>query len=121
MAAVEAKASSRVHDTIGDRGHVTVTSFNCVAPITGEIAFDADHIAVEQAVARVEGVRWTFNELAVMPASSAFTRSTDLVPVGKIRRPTCVSLSSRQFFLGSPRAAGGAPSPFPASRKSDGL
>jgi osmotically-inducible protein OsmY len=83
--AIEFKASSRVRDTIGDRGHVTVTSYNRVALITGEVPFDADRIAVEQTVARVEGVRWTFNELAVMPASSAFTRSTDLVLVGKIK------------------------------------
>jgi osmotically-inducible protein OsmY len=35
-------------------------------------------------VARVEGVRSTINQLAVMPASSVSTRVNDLVLVGKI-------------------------------------
>ena len=82
---VEFTASSRVHDTIGDRGHVTVTSYNRVVLITGEVPVDADRAAVEQAVARVERVRSTINDLAVMPASAASTRINDLVLVGKIK------------------------------------
>jgi osmotically-inducible protein OsmY len=82
---VEVRASSRVHDTIGDRGRITITSYNRVVLITGEVPVDADRAAVEQAVARVEGVRSTINELAVMPASAASTRINDLVLVGKIK------------------------------------
>ena len=82
---VEFTASSRVHDTIGDRGHVTVTSYNRVVLITGEVPVDADRVAVEQAVARVEGVRSTINQLAVMPASAVSTRINDLVLLGKIK------------------------------------
>lgn len=82
---VEFKASSRVHDTIGERGHVTVTSFNRVVLITGEVQADADRAAVEQAVARVEGVRSTVNDLAVMPVAAASTRMNDLLLVGKIK------------------------------------
>ncbi|MET0542636.1 MAG: BON domain-containing protein [Variovorax sp.] len=82
---LELKASSRVRDTIGDRGRVTITSYNRVVLITGEVPVDADRAAVEQAVARVEGVRSTINELAVMPAPAASTRINDLVLVGKIK------------------------------------
>lgn len=82
---VEVKASSRVHDTIGGRGHVTISSYNRVVLITGEVPVEADRAAVEQAVSRVEGVRWTINELAVMPASTASSRFNDLVLVGKIK------------------------------------
>ena len=82
---VEFKASSRVRDTIGDRGHVTITSYNRVVLITGEVPVDADRAAVEQAVARVEGVRSTINQLAVMPASALSSRINDLVLVGKIK------------------------------------
>jgi osmotically-inducible protein OsmY len=60
--AIEFKASSRVRDTIGDRGRVTVTSYNRVALITGEVPSDADRTSVEQTVARVDGVHRTFNE-----------------------------------------------------------
>ena len=82
---VEFKASSRVHDIIGDRGHVTTTSYNRVVLITGEVPADADSAAVEQAVARVEGVRSIINQLAVMPPSALSTRMNDLVLVGKIK------------------------------------
>ena len=82
---VEVKASSRVRDTIGDRGHVTVTSYNRVVLITGEVPADADRAAVEQAVARVERVRSTINDLAVMPASAVSNRLNDLMLVGKIK------------------------------------
>jgi len=82
---VEYKASSRVHDAIGDRGRVTITSYNRVVLITGEVPVEADRAAVEQAVARVEGVRSTINELAVMPASAVSTRMNDLLLVGKIK------------------------------------
>ena len=82
---LEVKASSRVHETIGDRGHSTVTSYNRVVLITGEVPVDADRAAVEQAVARVEGVRSTINDLAVMPASAVSTRMNDLLLVGKIK------------------------------------
>jgi osmotically-inducible protein OsmY len=80
---VEFKASSRVHDAIGDRGHVTITSYNREVLITGEVPVDADRAAVEQAVAWVEGVRSIINELAVMPASAVSTRIKDLVLAGE--------------------------------------
>jgi osmotically-inducible protein OsmY len=82
---VEFKASSVVQETIGNRGHVTVTSYSRVVLISGEVPSEADRAAVEQAVARVQGVRATFNELAVMPAASAASRMNDLLLVGKIK------------------------------------
>jgi osmotically-inducible protein OsmY len=82
---VEVKASSRVHDIIGDRGNIAITSYNRVVLITGEVPVDADRAAVEQAVAHVEGVRSTINELAVMPASAVSTRINDLVLVAEIK------------------------------------
>jgi osmotically-inducible protein OsmY len=82
---VEFTASGRVHDVIGDRGHVTVTSYNRVVLITGEVPTDADRVAVEQAVARMEGVRSIVNQLAVMPVSAVSTRLNDLMLLGKIK------------------------------------
>jgi osmotically-inducible protein OsmY len=82
---VEFTASSRVHDAIGDRGHVTVTSYNHVVLITGEVPTDADRADVEQAVTRVEGVRAIVNQLAVMPPSAVSTRMNDLMLLGKIK------------------------------------
>jgi osmotically-inducible protein OsmY len=82
---IELKAKGRVGDIVGDRGHVTLVSYNKVVLISGEVPTDADKAAVEQAVARVEGVRYTLNELAVGPSSSLTTRSNDVMLVGKVK------------------------------------
>jgi osmotically-inducible protein OsmY len=83
--AIELKAMNRVHDVIGDRGHVSVTSYNRVALITGEVPAEEDRSAVEQAVQRVENVKSTINELAVMGASSLTSRSNDTILTSKVK------------------------------------
>jgi osmotically-inducible protein OsmY len=82
---IELKAASRVRDTAGDRGHVNVTSYNRTVLITGEVGSDADRLAVEKAVAGVESVRATVNELAVMGNSSMTVRSNDTVLTSKVK------------------------------------
>jgi len=82
---IEIKASSRVRDVLGDRGHVNVTSYNKVLLITGEVPSEADRTAVEQAVARVEQVRSTVNELGVMGNSSLTSRSNDTILSSKVK------------------------------------
>ena len=83
--AIESKASSRVKEMLGDRGHVSVTSYNRTVLLTGEVPTEADRTAVEQAVQRIENVRSTVNELAVMPPSSMSTRSNDSFLTGKVK------------------------------------
>jgi osmotically-inducible protein OsmY len=82
---IESKASSHIHDLVGDRAHVNVTSYNRAVLLTGEAATDADRAAIEQAVQRVENVRSTVNELAVMLPSSLSTRSNDSYLTGKVK------------------------------------
>ncbi|HEY2978605.1 MAG TPA: BON domain-containing protein [Burkholderiaceae bacterium] len=82
---IESKASSRVRELVGDRGHVVVTSYNRTVLLTGEVPTEADRTAVEQAVQRIENVRSTVNELAVMPPSSLSTRSNDSFLTGKVK------------------------------------
>ena len=74
---IELKASTRVSETLGDRGHVNVTSYNRTALITGEVPTEADRLAVEKAIGGIEQVRGVVNELAVMGNSSLTTRSND--------------------------------------------
>jgi osmotically-inducible protein OsmY len=83
--AIELKAISRVRDAIADRGHVNVTSYNRTVLITGEVPNDADRAAVEQAIARIENVRATANELAVAGASSMTSRSSDSILTSKVK------------------------------------
>jgi osmotically-inducible protein OsmY len=82
---IELRASNRVREAIGDRGHINVTSYNRQVLITGEVQNEADKTAVEQAVARIESVRTVVNELAIMGPSSLTARSNDAILTGKVK------------------------------------
>jgi osmotically-inducible protein OsmY len=82
---IELKSLTRVREVLGDRGHVNVTSFNRMALITGEVPAEADRTAVEQAIARIENVRSTVNDLAVMGPSSLTARSNDTILTSKVK------------------------------------
>jgi len=83
--AIELKSINRVRDVVGDRGHVSATSYNRVVLITGEVQTDADKTAVEQAVQKVENVKSTVNELDVMGTSSLTSRSNDTILTSKVK------------------------------------
>lgn len=86
---IEFKSGNRLREVLGDRGRVSTTSYNRLVLLTGEVANDADKTAAEQAVARVENVRATVNELTVLGsgafASSLANRSNDLILSGKVK------------------------------------
>jgi osmotically-inducible protein OsmY len=82
---IEIKARGRVREAIGDRGNVSVTSYNRLVLITGEVPSEADRSAVEQAVGRVENVKSVVNELAVMGNSSLTSRSNDAILSSKVK------------------------------------
>lgn len=83
--AIELKAMNRIREVVGERGHVSATSYNRMVLITGEVTAEADKAAVEQAVQRVENVRSTVNELQVMGASSLTSRSNDAILTSKVK------------------------------------
>ena len=83
--AIELKALTRIRDTVGDRGHVNATSYNRMVLLTGEVASEADRTALEQAITRIENVRSTVNELAVMGSSSLTARSNDTILTSKVK------------------------------------
>jgi osmotically-inducible protein OsmY len=82
---IELKAMNRVRDAIGDRGHVSVTSYNRAVLITGEVPADADKATVEQAVQRVQNIRSIVNELGVMGSTSLTSRSNDALLSSKVK------------------------------------
>ena len=82
---IELKASRRVSETIGDRGHVSVTSYNRLVLITGEVPTEADKTSVEQAIARIDNVKTVVNELLVGAPSSFSTRSSDTLITSKVK------------------------------------
>jgi osmotically-inducible protein OsmY len=83
--AIEIKAINRVAQAVGSRGHVNVTSYNRTVLITGEVRSEDDRVAVERALAGIENVRGTVNELAVMGASSLTSRTSDGLITSKVK------------------------------------
>ncbi|MDO9285082.1 MAG: BON domain-containing protein [Aquabacterium sp.] len=82
---IELKAIARLRDALGDRGHISITSYNRTALLTGEVPTEADRSAAEQAITRIENVRATVNELAVMGNSSLTARSSDAIITSKVK------------------------------------
>lgn len=83
--AIELKAMNRIREALGDRAHVSVTSYNRTALITGEVPSEADKASVEEAVQRVANVRATVNELELMGNSSITSRSNDIILSSKVK------------------------------------
>jgi osmotically-inducible protein OsmY len=83
---IELKSIKRINDAMGDRGYVSVTSYNRVVLLTGQVPTDADKATVEQAVSRIEGVRSIVNELALTPNVATFiNHSNDTLITSKVR------------------------------------
>lgn len=82
---IELKGAARVKEAIGERGRVSLTSFNRTVLLTGEVPTEADKAAVDAAVSKLENVRSLLNELAVGPATSLVDRSNDALITSKVK------------------------------------
>lgn len=82
---IEMRTASRIRETLGDRVHVNVTSYNRQVLLTGEVPTAADGQKVEQIAQGVDNVRSVVNDLGVMPASSLTQRSRDAFISTKVR------------------------------------
>jgi osmotically-inducible protein OsmY len=82
---IELRANNRIRETVLERAHVNVTSYNRQVLLTGEVPTEADKQRVQEAVSRVENVRSIVNELGVMPNSSLGQRSSDSLVTGRVK------------------------------------
>jgi osmotically-inducible protein OsmY len=82
---IELRAQSRLRENLGDRAHVNVTSYNRQVLLTGEVPNAQDRQLAEQLVTKVENVRGTVNELAVLGNTTLSQRSTDVLVTGRVR------------------------------------
>lgn len=73
---IEQSAASRLRDVVKDGNRASVTSFNRLALITGEVRNAAEKAEIERAVSGVENVRAVINELEVVPFVSSITQRT---------------------------------------------
>lgn len=81
---IEVRASARVRE-LATLGRVTVTSYNRMVLLTGEVPGPGERQAVEQAIAKVENVKSVLNELGVGPNSPLASRTTDTFIEGKVK------------------------------------
>ena len=81
---IELRAGSRIRE-LATLGQVSVTSFNRLVLLTGEVPGAAERVAAEQAVAKVDGVRSVVNEIVVAPNSAFSSRSADSVLSTKVK------------------------------------
>ncbi|WP_439115553.1 BON domain-containing protein [Hydrogenophaga sp.] len=82
---IELRAANRLREQIGQRGNVSVTSYNRQVLLTGEVASEQDKALAETVVAGVENVRSIVNELGVLGASSLTQRSSDTLVTGRVK------------------------------------
>ena len=82
---IELRGTSRIRSSLGERGHVNLTSYNRQVLLTGEVPTAQDKQLVEQIVSRVENVTTVVNELAVTGNSSLSQRAADTLVTGRVK------------------------------------
>ncbi len=83
---IEIRASSRLKEKFGERGHFNVTSFNRRVLLTGEVAGEADKLASEQLVFGVDNVKMVVNELTIASMTSTLQqRANDTYITGLVK------------------------------------
>jgi osmotically-inducible protein OsmY len=82
---IELRAGRRISDTIGDRGSVSVTSYNRIVLLTGSVPTEADKAAVARVVSAIDNVRSVVDEVSVGPAASFGDRSKDTLLTSKVK------------------------------------
>jgi osmotically-inducible protein OsmY len=73
---IELRAASRIRE-LATLGQVSVTSYNRMVLLTGEVPGAPERAAVEAAVTKVENVRAVVNEIVVAPNSAFSSRAED--------------------------------------------
>ncbi len=82
---IELRGTSRIRESLGERGHVNVTSYNRQVLVTGEVSAAQDKQLVEQIMSKVDNVRSIVNELGVMENTTLLQRSSDTLVTGKVK------------------------------------
>jgi osmotically-inducible protein OsmY len=95
---IELRGSARVRDALGERAHVTITSYNRQVLISGEVVNERDKQIVEGLLEKLENVKTVVNELAIMQPSALSSRSNDLLVTAKVK---AALVDSRDLFANS--------------------
>lgn len=81
---IELRAGSRIKE-LATLGQISVTSYNRLVLLTGEVPGPAERAQVEATAAKVENVRGVVNELVIAPNSSLSSRTADNALASKVK------------------------------------
>jgi osmotically-inducible protein OsmY len=82
---IELRGIARLRESLGERAHINITSYNRQVLLTGEVPNSQDKQLSEQIIAKVENVRTVVNELGVLGNSTLSQRSSDSLVTGKVK------------------------------------
>ena len=82
---IQLRAKSRVSDKFGDKVHLTVTSFNRTALLTGEAPDQASRDEITKIVLGVPNVKAVANELQLSAPSTRASRINDEIITTKVK------------------------------------
>lgn len=82
---IELRVANRIRETLGDRAHVNVTSYNRTVLLTGEVPDAAARGHIDKLVAGVPNVKAISNELEIAGISTLSSRSNDIYLTSKVK------------------------------------
>ena len=83
--AIEVKTSTRIRDVLGERVHITVTSYNRKVLLTGEAPDAKDKEQAGEIAKNIDNVSSVWNEVGVTSITTLTERTNDLVAAGRIQ------------------------------------
>jgi osmotically-inducible protein OsmY len=95
---IELRAGSRLRETLGDRAHVNINSYNRQVLLTGEVPNENDKQLAEQVMSKVDNVKGIVNDLAVMPNTTLSQRSSDTLVTGKVKASL---VDDKELYVGA--------------------
>ncbi len=82
---IELKAAARIRERYLDSVRVTVTSYNRVVLITGEVPAESVRAGVVDIVSKVDNVKHVYNELSVATSPTLTQRSSDSLVTARVK------------------------------------
>jgi osmotically-inducible protein OsmY len=83
--AIELKVAGRASKITGDKGRVSVASYNRIVLLTGEVADEKMKAEVQKQVETIPGIKSVENDLVIAPVSSVGVRSNDALITGRVK------------------------------------
>lgn len=82
---IELRSANRLRDVLGERGSVSVTSYNRQVLLTGQVPDETARARATEVVRGVPDVRTVFNELALSGVTSLTSQANDTTVTGNVK------------------------------------